>query len=109
MQNFAIPTSPEQLLQDGSDGIIRVQQPTAVAELDAGHVQEFADGQHTAANDELFDPGNSLVQTVAVGVVYDLVNENALCITKQRVFDGVFSLIRYVLRLGSSELLVLHS
>lgn len=48
MQRFAIPASPDDLLQGLPDGNISVEHATDVGELNADAVQEFADGGFTA-------------------------------------------------------------
>ncbi|KAL0043109.1 hypothetical protein WJX79_009421 [Trebouxia sp. C0005] len=71
MRPFRIPESPVALLDEADELNLTVTENIAVAELGADAVQELAEG-----------------------LVYDLVNEPALCITKQRTFDGVYCLIR---------------
>ncbi|KAL0030288.1 hypothetical protein WJX77_007662 [Trebouxia sp. C0004] len=71
MRPFRIPESPAALLGEADELNLTVTENIAVAELGAEAVQELAEG-----------------------IVYDLVNDAALCITKQRAFNGVYCLIR---------------
>lgn len=96
MKVFVIPASPEQLLNSSSEDVVCVEHPSALAELSPDAVQEFADGPSATCRSPISTRCvcSHCAELFAAGVVYDLVNENALCITNQRVFDGVYSLIR---------------
>ena len=96
MASFQIPKHPDELLDPDSE-CLHVKQLTNLSELAPQDLlsfaeskgQEFRTRNSVASHSQAFRPEHA-------GVVYDICEHDALCISEQGVFDGVYSLVRCV-------------
>ena len=97
MQSFRVPSHPEDLLNASDDAYLVVQTNTAVASLNAESIQSLADGKFQPLLQRKYVErkfSGLTSRLLGAGVVYDLINNTALCIIQQQQFDSVYCLIR---------------
>ena len=96
MARFQIPKTPEQLLDPDFEGL-HVKEITNPSELAPQELLSFAESKveiwETMTVKLLV---NNAYHPLHAGVVYDICEHDALCISEQGVFDGVYSLVRCV-------------
>lgn len=96
MASFQIPKTPEELLEPDSE-CLHVKQITELSELPPQDLLSFAESKiqefETVTVEHPISRQNCPLHA---GVVYDICEHDALCISEQDVFDGVYSLVRCV-------------